>query len=110
MKRAIIDYKKLSPELAGLLLEKYPQGYGDDDIISFRNAKGEWVEAVELQTSETLYLVKIGTNLSYLLSHFEDLENERDAIIETEERPATAVGELEGEYDGSLENDFDLDD
>ena len=66
MKRMIIDYKKLSPELAGLLLEKYPQGYGDDDIISFRNHRGEWVEAVELQTSDTLYLVKIGANLTTL--------------------------------------------
>ncbi|HSR61476.1 MAG TPA: hypothetical protein VLL47_12015 [Robiginitalea sp.] len=106
MKRMIIDYKKISPELAGLLLEKYPQGYGDDDIISFKNARGEWVEAVELQTADTLYLVKIGTNLSYLLSHFEDLEAEG----EPEERQISAVGELEGEYDGSLESELDLDD
>lgn len=107
MKRAIIDYKKLSPELAGLLLAKYPQGYGDDDIISFRNAKGEWVEAVELQTAETLYLVKIGTNLSYLLSHFEELDVERETENEPEERPAPA---LEGEYDGSFEGEADLED
>ena len=106
MKRMIIDYKKLSPELAGLLLEKYPQGYGDDDIISFRNAKGEWVEAVELQTADTLYLVKIGSNLSYLLSHFEDLETDTDPI----ERETPALSELEAEYDGSLESELDLED
>ena len=88
------------------MLEKYPQGYGDDDIISFRNAKGEWVEAVELQTPETLYLVKIGTNLSYLLSHFEEIENDS----EPEEQETAAIGELEGEYDGSQESEIDLDD
>ena len=71
-----------------------------------KNARGEWVEAVELQTADTLYLVKIGTNLSYLLSHFEDLEAEG----EPEERQISAVGELEGEYDGSLESELDLDD
>jgi len=97
----IIDYKKLSPELAGLLLEKYPQGYGDDDIISFRNARGEWVEAVELQTADTLYLVKIGSNLSYL-----DLESDTDPV----EREAPALSELEAEYDGSLEGELDLED
>lgn len=102
----IIDYKKLSPELAGLLLEKYPQGYGDDDIISFRNARGEWIEAVELQTTDTLYLVKIGSNLSYLLSHFEDLETDTDPI----ERETPALRELEAEYDGSLESELDLED
>ena len=106
MKRMIIDYKKLSPELAGLLLEKYPQGYGDDDIISFRNHRGEWVEAVELQTSDTLYLVKIGANLSYLLSHFEDLEAETDFV----DHQAPALSDLEAEYDGSLESELDLED
>lgn len=106
MKRTIIDYKKMSPELAGLLLDRYPQGYGDDDIITFKNARGEWVEAVELQTADTLYLVKIGSNLSYLLSHFEDLETETD--LAEDETPA--LSELETEYDGSLENDLDLDD
>ena len=102
----IIDYKKLSPELAGLLLEKYPQGDGDDDIISFRNPRGEWVEAVELQTADTLYLVKIGSNLSYLLSHFEDMEAETD--LADPETPA--IRELEAEYDGSLETELDLED
>ena len=106
MKRMIIDYKKLSPELAGLLLQKYPQGYGDEDIISFRNARGEWVEAVELQTADTLYLVKIGSNLSYLLSHFEDIEADTDGL----EREAPALRELEAEYDGSLESEQDLED
>jgi len=102
----IIDCKKLSPEMAGLLLEKYPQGYGDDDIISFRNARGEWVEAVALQTADTMYLVKIGSNLSYLLSHFEDLE----ADAELADRETPALRELEAEYDGSLEGELDLDD
>jgi hypothetical protein len=106
MKRMIIDYKKLSPELAGLLLAKYPQGYGDEDIISFRNPRGEWVEAVELQTADTLYLVKIGSNLSYLLSHFEELEAETDMA----DQESPAFRELEAEYDGSLETELDLED
>lgn len=99
MKRAIIDFKKLTPELAGALLQAYPQGYGDEDIITFKNASGDWVEAVSLQTSETLYLVKIGKNLNYLMSHFEGIESETDTSEES------AESRWEEEYDGAMDAD-----
>jgi hypothetical protein len=72
MKRVLVDYKKLSHELAALLIETYPDGYGDDDIIAFRNAKGEFIEAVELRTDDTLYLVKISQSLSNFIANFDD--------------------------------------
>ena len=64
MKRILVDYKKLDREMAALLIETYPAGYGDDDIIAFKNHKGEFVQAVELRTDDTLYLVKISKSLS----------------------------------------------
>ncbi|WP_088341206.1 hypothetical protein [Robiginitalea sediminis] len=102
MRRVIIDFKKLTPELAGALLDAYPQGYGDEDIISFKNASGQWIEAVELRAEDTLYLVKIGKNLNYLMAHFEGM----DADSETEREPMQS---LEKEYDGSLEMELDPD-
>ena len=101
MKRIIIDYKKLTQEMAAALLQHYPQGYGDEEINSFKNAKGERVKAVELPAGDVLYLVKISQNLSYLMSHFDEFGEET-----TESRPAT----LENEYDGSLETDLALED
>ena len=35
MLRKLVDYKKLDHDLAALLIETYPDGYGDDDIITF---------------------------------------------------------------------------
>lgn len=87
--------------MAGLLLEKYPQGYGDDDLVIFKNAKGEWVEAVELQTSEALYLVKVSTNLNFLLSHYEEIDTESQQSDNAE----PVLERFEGEYDGSLESE-----
>ena len=52
MKRIIVDYKKLTPEILGLLVEKYPDGYDDDQIIAFKNAKNETIEAVEVKTED----------------------------------------------------------
>ena len=95
MRRIIIDHKKLTPALAASLLEKFPNGYGDDDLIAFKTPGGEWVEAVELQTSEALYLVKISKRLSNLLSSLEDLGGD-------------SFEEIEKEYDGSLEGEISL--
>ena len=48
LKRVIVDFKKLTPEVLKLLIERYPDGYDDRDIFSFKNANGERVEAVEV--------------------------------------------------------------
>lgn len=72
MKRILIDYKKLDHKLACLLIENYPYGYGDDDIIAFKNIKGDIIETVELKTEDTLYLVKISKSLSNFIANFDD--------------------------------------
>lgn len=72
MTRRLIDYKKLDHQLAALLIETYPYGYGDDDIITFKNIGGDIVEAVEIRTVDTLYLVKISKSLSNFIANFED--------------------------------------
>lgn len=72
MKRVIVDYKKLTNEILSLLVEKYPDGYGDDDIIRFKNLKNETVEAVEVRTEECIYLVKVSTRLASTMENFDD--------------------------------------
>ncbi|MDT0690595.1 hypothetical protein RM549_12420 [Salegentibacter sp. F188] len=72
MKRIIVDYKKLTPEILGLLVEKYPDGYDDDQVISFKNAKNETVDAVEVRTADTIYLVKVSTRLENTMASFDE--------------------------------------
>lgn len=72
MKRIIVDYKKLTPEILGLLVEKYPDGYDDDQVISFKNAKNETVDAVEVRTEDTVYLVKVSTRLENTMANFDE--------------------------------------
>jgi hypothetical protein len=77
MTRRLIDYRKLDHQLAELLIETYPYGYGDEDIISFKNIQGDYVEAVQIKTADTLYLVKISKSLSNFIANFEgNLEKE----------------------------------
>lgn len=103
MKRILVDYKKLSHEIATLLIETYPYGYGDDDIIAFKNTKGEIVEAVELKTADTLYMVKISKSLSSFIANFDDnmekgLESKPLATSKEAEKEAAMEMKLEEEY------------
>jgi|SRR5690554_72406 len=72
MKRIIVDYRKLTPEILSLLVEKYPDGYDDDHIIIFKNAKNETVEAVEVRTEDTVYLVKVSSRLETTMANFDE--------------------------------------
>lgn len=82
MKRVIVNYKKLTPEIVSLLVQKYPDGYGDKDIITFKNARNEIVEAVEVRTEDTIYLVKISTRLQNTMDGFDIDDYDDDELNE----------------------------
>ncbi|MEJ1223083.1 hypothetical protein [Sediminicola sp. 1XM1-17] len=90
LKRVIVDFKKLTPEVLKLLVDKYPDGYDDQNIISFKNAQGERIEAVEVTTEDTKYLVKISAKLEKTMANYdeddyEDFDdNDPDAIPDIE--------------------------
>lgn len=78
MRRIIVDYKKVTPEILKLLNDKFPDGYDDDDIITFDNHHNETIEAVEVKTDDAIYLVKVNSRLHYSIANFDDLEIETD--------------------------------
>ena len=82
MKRVIVDYAKLTNEILNLLVEKFPDGYDDSDIIRFRNAKNELVEAVEVRTDDTIYLVKVSTKLSDRIENYDEDDEIIDVVVE----------------------------
>ena len=75
MKRVIVEYAKLTNEILNLLVEKFPDGYDDSDIIRFKNAKNETIEAVEVKTEDTIYLVKVSMKLADRIENFDEDED-----------------------------------
>ena len=105
MKRILIDYKKLDHKVASMLIDLYPDGYGDDDIITIRKPNGEVIEAVEVKTDDTIYLVKISKSLSSFIANFEEtIEKELDKDLVASEFEEDS---FEGEETAS--NDVDED-
>jgi|SRR5690554_4926799 len=82
MKRVIVDFKKLTPEILSLLVEKYPYGYDDDDIITFKNTKGELIEAVEVKNNNDAYLVKVSAKLVNTMANFDEDDYDADEFNE----------------------------
>ncbi len=104
MKRIIVDYSKLTNEILNLLVDKFPDGYDDSNIIRFRNHKDEAIEAVEVKTEDTIYLVKISTKLSERMVSYED----DDDIPEVPEIDAKALNLVDDE-DDSDDEDYEID-
>lgn len=100
MKRVIVEYAKLTNEILNLLVEKFPDGYDDSDIIRFKNAKNETIEAVEVKTEDTIYLVKVSMKLADRIENFDE-----DDDLFAPEESLDALKELEIEDDGDDEDE-----
>lgn len=83
LKRVIVDYKKLDNHMLNLLVEKFPEGYDDDDIVAYRNANNEVVECIEVRTEDTAYLVKVSKRLVMAMEDFDDSDADNDSEDET---------------------------
>lgn len=96
MRRIIIDYKKLTQEILDLLVEKFPDGYAEKDIVVFRNAQNEIVEAVEVKTDDTIYLVKVSQRL---IDTMESHDDDDDDTVDPDDNDDTNMDELEDDSD-----------
>ena len=100
MRRVIVDYAKLTGDILNLLVDKFPDGYDDSDIIRFRNAQNELIEAVEVKTEDTIYLVKVSTKLASRMEKYDE-EDDIDSVIE----PIVPVAGLDDDEDASDDDD-----
>ena len=94
MQRVIVDFKKLNKDILDLLVTKYPDGYDDDHIITFKNALNEIVECVEVRTDDTIYLVKVSKRL---VAAMEDHDLDEDEIIEEDVENELPIEDLQDE-------------
>ena len=105
MKRIIVDYAKLTHEILNLLVDRFPDGYDDSNIIRFKNAQNELIEAVEVRTEDTIYLVKVSTKLADRIENYDE-----DDEIDDEIEPIVPMKGLDDEDDDSDDDSLDTPD
>lgn len=101
-KRRIVDYSNVPDDILNKLGEIYPNGY-ERDIIKFPNAKGELISAVRVETDDTIFLIKVSSQLKQM---FDDLDIE-ELDFSNEEKD-----DISGDDDGDdqYEKDKPVDD
>ncbi|AEV33400.1 hypothetical protein [Owenweeksia hongkongensis] len=80
-KRVIVDYKNVTQDILELFTDRYPYGYEDEDIIKFKNAKGETVRAVPFETKDTKYLVKVSVEMDAKIEAYMDDDEDDDDTV-----------------------------
>ena len=63
IKRVIKDYNTLTKEHIDLINEHYPNGFENENLVSFVTPKGQFIKALEVRTDDTIYLFKIDKNM-----------------------------------------------
>ena len=95
-KRVIKSLENLDPELKKLIKKKYPDGF-EDHLIRLQTAKKEPLFVVNLETDDTMYLVKIAVTKNtaggYDIDEEDDSDRDEDSNVE----------------DASFDEDFDDD-
>ena len=94
IKRVIKDYNKLSQEHIDLINEHFPNGFENENLVSFVTPKGQFIKALEVRTDDTIYLFKIDKNMKV-----DDEENQ--------ENEGAAMSDFESFKGGSEEDDLD---
>lgn len=79
-KKVIVDYKNVPDEVLQMLADKYPHGY-NKAIVKFKNAKGETVSAVPIETEDISFLVKVSTQLQSMVDNI-DADEFDDLVLD----------------------------
>ena len=82
-----------------MLVERYPDGYDDRNIISFKNSQGERIQAVEVLTDDTKYLVKISQKLEITMANYDE-----DDYEDFEENDPEAIPDFDVEDEAAEED------
>ena len=107
IKRVIKDYNTLSQEHIDLINEHYPNGFENENLVSFVTPKGQFIKALEVRTDDTIYLFKVDKNMK--VDDEENQDNEGAAMSEFESFKEEGGGEDDlDDMDDSDDDDTDV--
>lgn len=72
----LINTEDLNKKIILLLVEKYPEGYMFDDILSVPTPEGKNMIAVSVEDSDSIFYVKASSKLEDLMYCCSDQDND----------------------------------
>jgi len=107
IKRVIKDYTTLAKEHIDLINEHYPNGFENENLVSFVTPKGQFIKALEVRTDDTIYLFKIDKNMK--VDDEENQENEGAAMSDFESFKGGDDDDMDDMGEGDDDDDVDAD-
>lgn len=97
MKRVIKTYETCSEELLSKLAEKFPNGIKEKHISKIPTVKGDLIRVVEIETEDTVYLIKFSPQLEEAIDNFDlEIEEEESLNIDGDIDANVAAPDTEG--------------
>jgi len=93
MNRIIKDYTTITKEQLQLISDAYPDGIDSEMLISFVNAKGEYVKALEVRTDDTIFLFKISAGMLAKIDDHTDDDFDMGDFVEDYDLPKPETDE-----------------
>ena len=107
IKRVIKDYNTLTQEHIDLINEHYPNGFENENLVSFVTPKGQFIKALEVRTDGTIYLFKIDKNMK--VDDEENQENEGAAMSDFESFKGGGDDDMDDIGESDDDDDVDAD-
>lgn len=107
IKRVIKDYNTLTQEHVDLINEHYPNGFENENLVSFVTPKGQFIKALEVRTDDTIYLFKIDKNMK--VDDEENQENEGAAMSDFESFKGGGSDDMDDIEESDDDDDVDAD-
>lgn len=58
MRKVAVDFIDLTPEIIDEIVKVYPQGFSENDVVSFTDVNGELDHRIKVRIKDTLFMIK----------------------------------------------------
>jgi len=63
MNRIIKNYTNITEKHISLITDRYPEGFGDEDLSTLSMPDGKFLRCLEIRTDDTIYLFRIDSEM-----------------------------------------------
>lgn len=85
MKRIFKDYRNITDKHMLLIRKKYPKGFSDNDLTPIKTSDGDYMDVLEIESPDTLYLIRVNHALMSMIEDFNENLDFSDELEPTED-------------------------
>lgn len=81
MKRIFKDFRNISDEHMLLIRKSFPTGFSDSDLSSIKTSDGNYIEVLEIKTTEASYIFRMNNDLLSMIDEYNEKLDFSDELL-----------------------------